>query len=254
MSGIVFNYNSNEIVIFCQEKEKFGPIIQRFCEKIQKPRESLYFLFGGKILDEEMNESQVPKNENNKKIIIAYDYEQTRIKENIIVKSEEIICPKCQESACISMNNYKISLFQCCKGHKVENISLEDFEKTQNINLSSIICQNCNIRNKGNVNNNEFYICLNCKVNLCPLCKSNHNKNHNIINYEQKNCICKEHGEAFTSYCKTCKKDICMSCDEKHDEHDIEFYQKMRVKKEHLKEYIIELRKNIDQLNILIKL
>ena len=200
-----------------------------------------------------MNESQVPKNENNKKIIVAYDYQTNKINEkDILVRANEIVCPKCQESACISLNNYSISLFQCCNGHKVDNISFEDFDNTQNINLSSIICQICKIRNKGNVDNNEFFRCINCKSNLCPLCRSTHDKSHYIINYEQKNCICEEHGEPYTSYCKTCKKDICISCDEKHDDHEIEFYQKMRYKKDQMKDNVSGLKEHIEQFNKII--
>ena len=84
------------------------------------------------------------------------------------------------------------------------------------------------------------------------MCKSSHDINHYIINYEQKNCLCEEHGEPYTSYCNDCKKDICMSCDEKHDEHEIKFYQKMRYNKEQLNEIVINTRKNIDKLNKLI--
>ena len=169
MSKITFNYKGNEIVIPCKKDEKFGPILQRFYEKTEIQKESIYFLFNGQILDEEMNESQVPKNENNKKIIVAYDYQTNKINEkDILVRANEIVCPKCQESACISLNNYSISLFQCCNGHKVDNILFEDFDHTQNINLSSIICQICKIRNKGNVDNNEFFRCINCRL-ICAL-------------------------------------------------------------------------------------
>ena len=253
MSEITFNYKGNEIVIPCKKNETFGPILQRFYEKAEIQKKSIYFLFNGQILDEQMNESQVPKNENNKKIIVVYDYQTTKTnEEDILVRANEIVCPKCKESACISLNNYSISLFQCCNGHKVDNISFEDFDNTQNINLSSIICQICKIKNKGNVDNNEFFRCINCKCNLCPLCRSAHDKSHYIINYEQKNCICEEHGEPYASYCKTCKKDICISCDEKHDDHEIEFYQKMRFKKEQIKDNIIDLKMNIDQLNQII--
>ena len=253
MSKITFNYKGNEIVIPCKKDEKFGPILQRFYEKTEIQRKTIYFLFNGQILDEQLNESQVPKNEDNKKIIVVYDYQTIKTnEEDILVRAEEIICPKCKESACISLNNYSISLFQCCNGHKVDNISFEEFDNTQKINLSSIICQICKIRNKGNVNNNEFFRCINCKFNLCPLCKSTHDKSHYIINYEQKNCICEEHGEPYASYCKTCKKDICISCDEKHDDHEIEFYQKMRYKKEQIKDNILDLKKNIEKLSQII--
>ena len=74
---------------------------------------------------------------------------------------------------------------------------------------------------KGNVNKNQFYFCLNCKYNLCPLCINVHNNRHNIINYDIKNYICLEHCESFSSYCKTCNKDICIQCEENHDEHEI---------------------------------
>ena len=30
-------------------------------------------------------------------------------------------------------------------------------------------------------------------MNLCPLCKSNHDKKHKIINYAQKFYVCKKH-------------------------------------------------------------
>ena len=50
--------------------------------------------------------------------------------------------------------------------------------------------------------NNEMYICNGCDILLCPLCKNNHNKEHNIINYELKNYICNKHNESFIAYCK----------------------------------------------------
>ena len=45
-------------------------------------------------------------------------------------------------------------------------------------------------------------------MNLCPLCKSNHDKDHKIINYEQKYFICEEHNKEYNSYCEACKKDL----------------------------------------------
>ena len=45
-------------------------------------------------------------------------------------------------------------------------------------------------------------------MNICPLCKIKHEKNHNIINYKIKDYICKEHNEGYVEYFKECKKDI----------------------------------------------
>ena len=47
-------------------------------------------------------------------------------------------------------------------------------------------------------------------MNLCSLCKSIHDKSHIIINYENKNYICKEHNETFVKYCEDCKIDLCL--------------------------------------------
>ena len=77
-----------------------------------------------KILDEQIDESQIPKNEEDKKFIIVYDTEKTKAKEDVIIKSSEIICPECKESACISIEDTQITLFQCCNGHKIDKIKL----------------------------------------------------------------------------------------------------------------------------------
>ena len=53
-------------------------------------------------------------------------------------------------------------------------------------------------------------------MKLCPLCKSSHNKNHNIINYNDKNYICNKHNELFIKYCNECRENMCMLCENEH--------------------------------------
>ena len=252
MSEIIFIYKNKEIIMLCGKNEKLGIIFKRFCQKTQLVKKNIQFLFGGEIINEEMMESQIPKNKYNEKIIFVRDIEINKFKEDVIIKSNEIICPKCKDNACISFKNNKITLFRCCNGHKIENLSIEDFNDTQNINISSIICRNCNIRNKGNVNKNQFYFCLNCKYNLCPLCINVHNNRHNIINYDIKNYICLEHCENFSSYCKTCNKDICIQCEENHDEHDIDYYQRLKHNNDQIEDCIINIDNSIDKINEII--
>ena len=252
MSEIIFIYKNKEIIMLCGKNEKLGIIFKRFCQKTQLVKKNIQFLFGGEIINEEMMESQIPKNKYNEKIIFVKDIEKNKFKEDVIIKSNEIICPKCKNNACISIKNNKITLFRCCNGHKIENLSIEDFNDTQNINISSIICRNCNIRNKGNVNKNQFYFCLNCKYNLCPLCINVHNNRHNIINYDIKNYICLEHCEIFSSYCKTCNKDICIQCEENHDEHDIDYYQRLKHNSDQIEDCIINIDNSIDKINEII--
>jgi len=113
---------------------------------------------------------------------------------------------------------------------------LEEYEDTQNIDISKIVCDICKDKNKGNSYNNIFYRCNICKKNICPICKLKHDKNHNIINYESKDYICEEHNDRFIEYCIECKKDICLSCISCHNNnHETIFYR--------------NLIKNINQVN-----
>ena len=95
---------------------------------------------------------------------------------------------------------------------------MAQFEKTQYIDETKIICNVCK-NNKNDVYGNKFYICVNCKFKLCPLCKTSHDKSHNIIDYDEKNYICATHFESYTSYCYDCKKDLCTMCEKEHSNH-----------------------------------
>ena len=72
-----------------------------------------------------------------------------------------------------------------------------------------------------------MYICNKCNMNLCPLCKSNHDKNHKIINYDDKYYICNKHNKEYNSYCAKCNKDICILCEKDHEGHNIKPFSKM---------------------------
>ena len=77
---------------------------------------------------------------------------------NSIIQSKEIICPKCLEIINIKIDNYKISLYDCKNGHKINDINFKDFPITQKIDLKNIICNDkCNQNNKFNSYNNQFY-------------------------------------------------------------------------------------------------
>ena len=44
--------------------------------------------------------------------------------------------------------DYKINIYECKNGHKIENILLNEFEETQNIDRNNIICNICKKNNK----------------------------------------------------------------------------------------------------------
>ena len=83
-------------------------------------------------------------------------------------------------------------------------------------------------------------------MNLCPLCKSIHDKNHSIINYDNKNYVCTKNNEIYIKYCEDCKIDLCLSCANEHKSHKIILYEDKLID-------IKKLRKKMDNFNIIIK-
>ena len=241
MSKVIFNYKGKEETIECSKDEKMKDICQRFSLKSEIDINKIYFIYNGNRINEEIYYIQLINEEDrNKNImnILVYD-------ENIY-QSNEIICPECKESILFKIKDYKISLNKCKNGHSLNNILLNEYEKTQNINLSKIICDICKINNK---NNNEIFICFNCKINLCPDCKIKHDKEHKIINYNEKNYICDKHYEKYTKYCSECKLNICIECEKEHKSHKGIYYGEIFPDNNNNN----ELRKYIDKLKYEIK-
>lgn len=83
------------------------------------------------------------------------------------------------------------------------------------------------IKNKENSYNKQFYICLKCKLNLCPLCREKYHKNHYIIEYDNKNYVCPEHRDNYSSYCQTCNKNLCIECESIHSTHNIIYFRRI---------------------------
>ena len=258
MSQVEFQYNGNKTIIQCNENEKIKEIYKKFTTKTQIEQKNIYFLYDGKT-DNDINEeltfiemaNSIDK-ERKKMIILVNninEMENEKILNKSIIKSKNIICPECGENIKIKINDYKISLYNCKNGHKINDLLLKDYENTQKINLSTIICNECNTNNKYNTYKNEFYKCYDCKINLCPLCKLKHNKNHNIINYDKINYICEKHNEIFTKYCNNCKINICSICETEHLGHDGIYLGSIILKKEELEKKLNELRKYIDSFN-----
>ena len=74
-----------------------------------------------------MNEEDKRRNIMN---ILVNENKEAIINKNII-KSREIICPKCYESLFIKINEYKINLFNCKNNHKTDNILLNEYENIE---------------------------------------------------------------------------------------------------------------------------
>ena len=217
MAEVIFNYEGTEIKIQCNIDDKIHNIINKFLVKIGNKENNLNFLYlyGGNSIKKELTFKQQANEidkKRNKMNIVVNKLDENKKKLNEII-SKDIICPICKESIFIDIKNFRISLHGCKNNHKIDDIQLNEYEGTQKIDISKIICEICHKNNKSNTHNNNFYECNTCNKNICPLCKSVHDLNHLIINYDDKKYVNKKNNEAFIKYCKKCYKNICILCE-----------------------------------------
>ena len=218
MVEVLFIYEGQQIIIQCNIEDTMKDIINKFRNKIQKEDNNLYYIYNGDKINEEFKLNQIiNKKEENKISILVYNNKNNESGKEII--SNEIICPECKENILINIKDFKINLYDCKNGHSIENILLNDFENFQKIDLSKIICNECYKYNI--ITKEQFFICNECKINLCLLCKYKHNINHNMINYNDKNYICIKHNDKYIRYCKKCKMNLCFFCINEHNNHNI---------------------------------
>ena len=188
MASIIFELNKKNTEIKAELNEKFEDVINSFLQNKKLNPSTLNFFLNGKLINPQQTvESQMSLLDKQKRILNVLVYEENVPNKIVIIQSKEIICPKCFEPCRIKTENNKFTLFGYVNNHSTEDIKINDFSETQKINLSNIICNKCKQYNKSDSFNNEFYRCLTCKINLCILCKSKHEANHIITNYDNRN-------------------------------------------------------------------
>ena len=262
MTEIIFSFQNQTTIIQCKQEDSMKDICIKFANKIMRNVNELIFMYGGEKINLNSKFMEVSSEEDKKsgKMKIIADLKEN-IKKFEPIISNEIICPKCKENCRFKINDYKITLYGCQNNHEKRNINLDEFYKTQIIDESKIICDNCKENNKQITYDKQFYKCLVCNQNLCPLCKSKHDKNHIVIGYEQKNYICNKHNEIYDSYCDKCKYNLCLLCQNEHAHKDNIIYFKdilpgldcikkdMNNFKIHIDTFFKEINKIIDKLN-----
>ena len=161
MEEVNFYYNGIDTIIQCLKDDNIKDICIKFTSKVQEDFNNLIFIYGGESLNLELKYNQIIKQiykERNKMNILVYNKNSTYINKNErIIKSKDIICPKCEQICRIKIIGYKIKINECKNNHEYY-LSLNDFENTQYIDECKIICNNCN-NNKSRTFNNQFYIC-----------------------------------------------------------------------------------------------
>ena len=250
MNKVEFRYKNGITIIQCMPNDKMSEICIKFANKAHVDKNSIFFSYngvGGNEFNEELTFSQMAGNKNeNKMCILVYDLNEEN--NNKTIKSKKVICPKCGKNIKLNIKNYKINLFDCINNHEVNNLSIKEFEKSQLIDLSKITCKNCPCNNnKSTSYQNQFFKCLDCNRDLCPLCKQKHTEHENILEDELIDYICQEHNDYFSKYCNKCKKNICSFCKKAHINHDLVDFSDIVLNKKELQLKLNELQKFIDK-------
>ena len=250
MVEITFIYEGINTIIQSNINEKIKDIIDKFMSKIEKTENNLIFLYNGSKIKEDLTFIEQANESDKKRLkmnILVYNIDKIENNEKKEIISKDIICPECKENIFIDIKDFKISFYGCKNNHNINNIILYKYKETQKIDLNKIICDICNKNNKGNTHNNKFYLCNTCDKRICPLCKINHDKDHLVIDYDNRNYICRKHNEPFSKYCQKCNKDICIACSNEHKDHDNIDYCKIFVDKDNLNKINEDLKNSIDK-------
>ena len=249
MARVEFSYDGETKSIQCSPNDRFVDILCKISIKMNFDQNSVNILYSGNVIQDKnltfmqlANEIDKKRNIMNIQILDSTPREENDLSSKSNFKSKYVICPICRENTRIGIDDYKIRLYDCINFHCLNNLSIEDYEETQIINEEKIICDSCQKQNKATAYKNLFYRCNICNQNLCVLCKDKHDSNHNLMNFEDKNYICKIHNEPFTFYCQLCKKNICLSCEAEHSNHDLISFGKMIPDKESLLNILKENR------------
>ena len=151
---VEFKYNQRSTKMQCKLNDKIKNIYMKNLNKIgdEKDINNIYFLYKGDIYTEDISFEEMinPQDKKEKKMTILVETNGTIIKENDHNHSKDVICPKCGESIKFDIIDYKINLYDCKNGHKIDNILLNEFENTQN---KLIKCEICN-------DNKKIFKCL----------------------------------------------------------------------------------------------
>ena len=249
MNKIIFNYENQEIEIQCKSDDQMKKIFQNFGQKIGANFKDLLFNYNGNIINEDLKLNQIENSIDKERRImnvLVYNKDENKKQSNFQI-SKEIICPQCSDNSSLSITNYKISLSGCLNGHNINNISFNDFLKSQHIDITKIKCDICKKRNKGEAFDNKFYYCLLCKSNLCVLCNSIHDEAHKIVKFDQKNYYCQKHFSNYIKYCNQCKKNMCIQCEKEHKTHNTLFFGDILIDKENYMNEISSLKEIIDK-------
>jgi len=148
-------------------------------------------------------------------------------KKNNLIKLTQDNIPRCPNCNLICSLKLKIDKgksninYECENGHQ-GIINLKEYLNIYNkYSLFNEKCIECG-KTKKKIKE-DFYYCSNCFKFICNSCQSNHlnKENHNIININRYDALCKIHSNLYTWFCINCKKNLCAFCKIEHKNHNL---------------------------------
>ena len=133
----------------------------------------------------------------------------------------DIVCPECQTSAIIDINNDNdkadlgLKILNCENFHNLNNKAYDIYEELDLDRIPLICDVNYSLLTPPE---DKLYFCS-CGSRVCSECEKSHDdKGHFKIDYKNKNYFCLKHEkpEKFSSYCIDCNANICGECEKVH--------------------------------------
>ena len=216
------NYKS--INFLCSPTVKMDKVIDQFKNKIKSEKDPREYLFYNKnsVINTELTISDLQKINGNT-INIA-----------VRKRTKFIKCPDCiANTSLLEIENYGLHYYGCKNHPDIKRKTFDDYEDSQKLNYNRIKCAKCR---KTRIKVLEMYKCLTCTKNninkdasfyICNECLDSH-KQHITVKYDDKNYYCLD-GCQYSSYCETCKRDLCEKCKKEHQNlnHEIIEYKEI---------------------------
>ena len=120
---IEIEFNHDQVITNIQAKieDPFQDVINKYLQKSSLEPGSVNFLVNGRVINPNESVERHMSNEDKKnkkmKILVTMAIQDDSNTEQVIIKSKDIICPQCKEPCRISIDNYKIKLFECVNNH-----------------------------------------------------------------------------------------------------------------------------------------
>ncbi len=259
---IIIKFENKEIKLSASKNESIKKLITDICLKENKGISDFIYFYENKLEIDDKIKIEDINTDSNKIMINAIpintddDFKYSDNLEQII--KNNIICPKCKRYIIFNVDDYKISLSQCDKGHLFQNLLLSNFYDTQKCDIKSF-----KIHSKSE---NNLKIDLSQESAPTPISSSKFiskeiKKEDNIDNINYYSTKCNKHDEKYSSYCLDCKSNLCSECELNHNANRdnkfihkiIHFYKILSNNDEYLnklKEIMEKFRLKLDVLKI----